>query len=53
MPYIEDMKNNLAQALSIQKEQISIKAKTHEKLDSVGECCAIEANCVVLVEWIT
>ena len=50
MPYIPDMKTTLAKAMDIDIESISIKAKTKEKLDSVGEKLAIETNAVVLLE---
>ncbi len=51
-PYIEDMRNNLAFLTNLNKNQISIKAKTNEQMDAVGECKAIEANCVVLLKKI-
>ena len=50
MPYIPKMKQVLAEILKIGLSNISIKAKTKEKLDSVGEGKAIEANAVVLIE---
>lgn len=50
MPHIPEMKTTLAKAMNIDIENISIKAKTKEKLDSVGEKLAIETNAVVLLE---
>ena len=50
MPYIEDMRKNIADALDIELNQISIKAKTNEKLDSVGSSIAISAQSVVLLQ---
>lgn len=50
MPHIPEMKATLAKAMDIDIESISIKAKTKEKLDSVGEKLAIETNAVVLLE---
>lgn len=50
MPYIPKMKDILASLLDIGLSDISIKAKTKEKLDAVGESKAIEANAVVLLE---
>ena len=50
MPYIPEMKTTLAKAMDIDIGSISIKAKTKEKLDSVGEKLAIETNAVVLLE---
>jgi 2-C-methyl-D-erythritol 2,4-cyclodiphosphate synthase len=43
------MKTALANLLEIDISQISIKAKTKENLDAVGENLAIEANAVVLL----
>ena len=52
MDYIEDMRKNIAQTLELELNQISIKAKTNEKMDSAGEGLAIIANAVCLVEKI-
>ena len=49
MPYIPKMKEALASLLQISPSDISIKAKTKEKLDAVGESRAIEANAVVML----
>ena len=49
MPYIPKMKDILANILELDRNDISIKAKTKEKLDSVGESRAIEANASVLL----
>lgn len=49
MPYIPQMKEKLASVLELDINDISIKAKTKEHLDSVGEKRAIEAQAVVLV----
>ena len=49
MPYIPQMKEKLASVLEIDINDISIKAKTKEQLDAVGEKRAIEAQAVVLV----
>ena len=50
MPYIPKMKEIISRVLELDFENISIKAKTKEKLDSVGEGLAIEANAAVLIE---
>ena len=50
MPYIPKMKEALANLLGLEHTDISIKAKTKEKLDAVGESKAIEANAVVILE---
>lgn len=49
MPYIPEMKKILANTLKINTDLISIKAKTNEKMDAVGEMRAIEANAVVML----
>lgn len=46
-PYIEKIRNNLSDIL--ETENISVKAKTNEKMDAVGELRAIEANAVVML----
>ena len=46
-PHINKMREKLAQELMIDVNLISIKAKTNEKMDAVGESKAIEANAVV------
>lgn len=52
MPYIPEMKKVLAQTLKIDADLISIKAKTNEKMDAVGEMLAIEANSIVMLNKI-
>ena len=52
MPYIPKMKEVLATVLGLEYTDISIKAKTKEKLDAVGESRAIESNAVVMLERI-
>lgn len=49
MPHIPEMKKVLANLLNIDNDMISIKAKTNEKMDAVGELRAIEANAIVLL----
>lgn len=49
MPHIPKMKTLLAKELCIEENQISVKAKTNEKMDAVGHLEAIEANAVVLL----
>lgn len=50
MPYIPKMKEILSQILSIEPDRLSIKAKTNEKMDAVGQELAIEAHAVVLLK---
>lgn len=49
MPHIPAMKKRLSEVMDIKIEDISIKAKTNEKMDAVGELKAIEANAVVIL----
>src|SRR6187549_3916967 len=48
-PHIEEMRASLAAALRVDIDQVSIKAKTGEKVDAVGECRAIRAQAIVLI----
>jgi 2-C-methyl-D-erythritol 2,4-cyclodiphosphate synthase len=50
--HIEAMRANLAAALEISVENVSIKAKTGESLDSVGERRAVSAEAIVLTSKI-
>ncbi len=49
MPYIPKMKKVLCKTLGIVDDALSIKAKTKEELDAVGNNLAIEAQAVVLL----
>ena len=49
MPYIYEMKKTLSGILNIDIDDISIKAKTKEHLDAVGEEKGIEAQVIVLL----
>ncbi len=49
-PHIDKMRENIAQTLKIEIECVSVKAKTGEKMDAVGEERAIKAEAVVLLE---
>ena len=48
-PHIDAMRTNLATALEIDIDQVSIKAKTGEKVDAVGERRGVRAQAVVLI----
>ncbi|HIS36436.1 TPA: 2-C-methyl-D-erythritol 2,4-cyclodiphosphate synthase [Candidatus Scatousia excrementigallinarum] len=50
MPYIPKMKEVLCGILGLDLTKLSIKAKTKEKLDAVGQELAIESNAVVLLK---
>lgn len=49
MGYIDLMRANLAHDLMVGIDQVSVKAKTNEKCDSVGEENAVIAQVVVLL----
>lgn len=48
-PYIEEMRGKLAIALEVDIDAVSIKAKTGEKIDAVGNRQAIKAEAIVLL----
>ena len=49
MTYIPEMKKVLSNALELDISDVSIKAKTKENLDAVGEKRAIEAHAAVIL----
>jgi 2-C-methyl-D-erythritol 2,4-cyclodiphosphate synthase len=49
-PFIDEMRENLAKALEVETDCISIKAKTGEGVDAIGERRAIKAEAIVLLE---
>lgn len=49
-PYINRMRESLAVALEVTHDRVSIKAKTGEGVDAVGEKRAVRAEAVVLLE---
>lgn len=51
-PYIELMRNNIADACSIDVECVSVKATTEEGLGFTGELLGISAHSVALIEKI-
>lgn len=50
LPYIEQIREGLAIALEITHDRVSVKAKTGEGVDAVGERRAVKAEAVVLLE---
>ena len=48
-PHIVDMQTILAAILQIDRDAVSLKATTHEKVDSFGEGKAIKAYAVCLI----
>lgn len=49
-PYLLEMKSNLARVLNSNINNVSIKATTNEKLDSLGALKACKASAVVLLK---
>jgi 2-C-methyl-D-erythritol 2,4-cyclodiphosphate synthase len=49
-PHVEEMRARLAGVLGVELERVSVKAKTGEGLDAVGEWRAVTAQAVVLLE---
>ena len=49
-PYIDTMRKNIADALSIDVSQVNVKATTEEKLGFTGEGLGIAAHAVVLID---
>ncbi len=49
-PFIEEMRNNIACALGVSVDYVSVKATTEEKLGFTGAKEGISAHCVCLVE---
>ena len=48
--YIDSMREKLSKILSTNIENISIKAKTNEKMDAVGKGEGIAVHCVCLLK---
>ena len=44
------MRENVARLLHTDLSRINVKARTHEKVDSVGECRALECHVVLIME---
>ena len=52
-PYKEEMRNNLAQVLKMNKNFINIKATTTERLGFIGQGQGISAGCTLLAEYVS
>ena len=48
-PYILSMRENIAEIIGVELSCVSVKAKTAEGLDAVGEGLAVSAQAVVLI----
>lgn len=51
-PHIPEMQEIISKILETDPNNVSIKATTHEKVDSFGESLAIKAYCVCLLDKI-
>jgi 2-C-methyl-D-erythritol 2,4-cyclodiphosphate synthase len=49
-PYVETMRQNIANVLGIEPGCVSVKAKTGEGLDAVGQGLAVTVQAAVLME---
>ncbi|WP_291256167.1 2-C-methyl-D-erythritol 2,4-cyclodiphosphate synthase [Fusobacterium sp.] len=49
-PYIEAMRERVAEVLELAVEQVSVKATTEEKLGFTGDESGVKSYCVVLLE---
>ena len=49
-PYVREMRLRLAEVLGVSPDCVSVKAKTGEGLDAVGEWRAVNVQAVVLLE---
>jgi 2-C-methyl-D-erythritol 2,4-cyclodiphosphate synthase len=49
-PIIQDIRDSLARAVGVDREQVSVKAKTNEGLDAVGAMKAIAAHAVACID---
>ena len=49
LPFLDAMRSNLAKALQVRVEQVSVKGKTNEQVDSTGRGEAMACHAVALV----
>jgi 2-C-methyl-D-erythritol 2,4-cyclodiphosphate synthase len=52
-PHIQAMRENLGRSLELEIDCISVKAKTGEKVDAIGENRAVKAEAVILLQKTT
>ena len=50
-PYLEEMTHNLATALEVRRDQVSVKARSHDGIGPEGRGEAASASAVVLLRW--
>lgn len=50
-PYIDEIRKGLADALEVETNRVSVKAKTGEGVDAVGERRAVRAEAIVILEF--
>ena len=48
-PYVDKMRENLAIVLEVETDCVSVKAKTGERVDAVGESRAIKTEAIVML----
>jgi len=48
-PFIDQMRQNLADVLGVEMSSVSIKAKTGEGVDAVGQRLAVRAQAILLI----
>jgi 2-C-methyl-D-erythritol 2,4-cyclodiphosphate synthase len=48
-PYILSMRENIAEIMGVEVSSVSVKAKTGEGLDAVGQGLAVDAQAIVLI----
>ncbi len=53
LPFIGDIRENLATLLETGAGNVSVKAKTGEGVDAVGECRAVKAQACVLLKEVS
>lgn len=49
-PYIFSMREHIAEALGVEASCVSVKAKTSEGIDAIGQGLAVSAQAVALIE---
>jgi 2-C-methyl-D-erythritol 2,4-cyclodiphosphate synthase len=50
-PYLEEMASNLASALDVRRDQVSVKARSNDGIGPEGRGEAASASAVVLLRW--